>query len=95
MVRRQQVEVEVLFHDGEIGGSERDGFRTDLPRYILKLESLPAPGEIDGAVVLHERHIARVDRNREVSGGTGRCAAKADGNCDPGREGSHATRAIP
>jgi hypothetical protein len=63
--RRQQVEIEILLHDGDIGGRERHRLRTDPGRDSLELDALPAALHVDVAPLLDQGEVVGVNRDRQ------------------------------
>ncbi len=61
--RSQEIEVEILLDDADIGGRQRHGLRPDLRRYVLKFDALAAVLDLDVPAVLDQREIIVVDRD--------------------------------
>jgi hypothetical protein len=61
LLRRQQVEVEVLLDDLDAVAAERDCLGTNARGHVLELEPRASGGEIERAHVLDQREILVVD----------------------------------
>ena len=66
---RQEVEIEILLDDADVAGRQRHRLRPYLRRHILEFNALPAVLDVDLALVLHQRQIVGINRDRQGSVG--------------------------
>jgi hypothetical protein len=66
LLRRQQVEVEVLLDDRDAGRFQSDRLGLDRGGHVLQLQPLAALGDVHPPHVVHQRAVLVVDGDREA-----------------------------
>ncbi len=91
--RGQQIEIEVLLDDPDVGGRQRHRLRPDLRGNVLEFDPLAAALDLDVPMILHQGQIVGIDGDRQcpVIGLGGRFREQRQSRCHQKKTCTHET----